>query len=218
MNDKSHIKLIVVDDHEVVRIGLRSVFRNHPAIQVIADTGSVKEAIQLIKEHSPDVVLADVQMPEGGGVEVCKTIKATQPSINVLMLTSYADDDTVFDAISAGADGFLLKDVSPQELTDAIKQVSEGQSILDPAVTKRVMGRLQSGAPASVRAKMDSVSAQERRVMALVAEGKTNKEIALDLGLSDKTVKNYLANAMDKLQITRRSQAAVFYVNHLKDQ
>jgi two-component system, NarL family, response regulator DevR len=214
MSDTRPIRLLIVDDHEVVRLGLRTMFEKHPMIQIVADAGTVADAVRLAQSTRPHVVLADVRMPQGGGVELCQQVKRLLPGVGVLFLTSFADDETIFNAISAGADGYLLKDVEADRLAQAITQVAGGQSILDPAVTRRVMGRLQSGGGMSDQNKLGLLSAQERRVLALVAEGKTNKEIAQALGLSDKTVKNYLANAMDKLKMSRRSQAAAFYVRN----
>jgi len=214
MSEPRPIRLLLADDHEVVRLGLRAMFENHPTIQIVADAGSVADALRLAQQHKPHVVLADVRMPQGGGAELCQQVKRALPGVGVLFLTSFADDETIFNAISAGADGYLLKDTDAERLTQAITQVAGGQSTLDPVVARRVMGRLQQGGGMSDQTKLGLLSAQERRVLALVAEGRTNKEIAQVLGLSDKTVKNYLANAMDKLKMSRRSQAAAFYVRN----
>jgi len=212
MSDTAPIRLLIADDHEIVRLGLRTMFGRLKHIQVVADAGTVADAVRLTQEHKPQVVLADVRMPVGGGMEICQQVKRLLPGTRVLFLTSFTDDETIFNAISAGADGYLLKDADTRQLAEAVEQVAAGQSILDPAVTRRVMGRLQHGGGLGEQGKLSLLSAQERRVLALVSEGKTNKEIGLAMGLSDKTVKNYLANAMDKLQMSRRSQAAAFYV------
>ncbi len=208
------IRLLIADDHLVVRCGLRAMFTSKTNIEVVAEAATVAQAVQLMDETEPDVLLLDFRMPNGGGVEICREAKKRNPKTHVLFLTSFADDETIFGAITAGADGYLLKDADAEHLVRAIHDVAAGQSILDPSVIRRVMGRLQSGNEASPQTKLDMLSAQEKRVLALLTQGKTNKEIAMDLGLSDKTVKNYLANAMDKLKMSRRAQAAAFYVQH----
>lgn len=212
--EKRAIHVLIADDHEVVRVGLRTLLEPQKDIEIVGDAATVAQAKELADKTEPDVLLVDVRMGGSSGAEVCRHVKQRRPNTGVLFLTSFADDDTIFEAISAGADGYLLKEVDSDHLIQAIKQVASGQSILDPMVTRRVMGRLQAGSEMSAQNKLDLLSAQERRVLALVAEGKTNKEIAMNLGLSDKTVKNYLANAMDKLKMSRRSQAAAFYVRH----
>jgi DNA-binding NarL/FixJ family response regulator len=164
----------------------------------------------------PDVVLLDIRLPDASGFEACRQIRQLPVESRVLVLTSVAADDTVFEAIAAGADGFLFKGIDTAGLVQAIQRVAAGQSILDPAVTRRVMTRVKSLSETPAKDKFDLLSAQERRVLALVAEGKTNKEIAVDLDLSDKTVKNYLSNLLNKLQFSRRSQAAAFFAQHAK--
>lgn len=214
MQSKSKsIRIFVMDDHEVVRLGLRTLLAPYPHIEIVGEAASVTAVPEVIRSK-PNVLLLDVRMPSGSGFEVARQIHEAGLDTRVLFLTSFADDDTIFEAISAGADGYLLKEISGGELARAIEQVAAGQSILDPAVTRRVMGRLKAGSETPPRSKIDLLSAQEQRVIALVAQGKTNKEIGVDLGLSDKTVKNYLSNALDKLQMTRRSQAAAFFVQH----
>jgi DNA-binding NarL/FixJ family response regulator len=169
------------------------------------------DAIAEAAKLKPDVVLMDVRLPDGNGVEACRAIREARPETRVLFLTSYADDDAVVATILAGASGFLLKEVGSEELIRAMKTVAGGRSILDPAVTHRVLDRVKGLSGGSASDKRDELSAQEERVLALVAEGKTNKEIAAGLGLSDKTVGHYLENIFQKLHVTRRSQAAVYY-------
>ena len=204
-------KLLLVDDHEVVRLGLRTILGRDPSIQVVGEAGTMAAAVEECLRLMPDLVLMDVRLPDGSGVEACREIRSARPQTRVIFLTSYADEDAVLATIAAGADGYLLKEIDGEGLLRAIKTVVGGQSILDPAITQRVLRQMQSlsrvaddGSP--------ELSAQEQRVVALVAEGKTNKEIAAALGLSDKTVKNYLANIFQKLHLTRRSQAAAYFV------
>lgn len=208
------IRLLIVDDHEVVRIGLRTLLGRFPHVQVVGEAGTVAGALAETKRLGPNVVLLDVRLPDGSGFEVCREIQKLPVESRVVILTSFADDEIVFESIAAGADGYLLKEVDGEGLVRAIEKVASGQSILDPAVTGRVLNRVKKLGEPAARDKMDSLSAQERRVLALVAEGKTNKEIACALGLSDKTVKNYLSNILDKLHFGRRSQAAAFFVQH----
>ena len=216
-NPRTHpIRLLMVDDHEVLRLGLRTLFSEAGGFDVVGEAGTMAEAISKAGALVPDVVLMDVRLPDGSGVEACREIRTQRPQTRVLFLTSYADDDAVLATIVAGAQGFLLKEVGSDELLHAVRAVANGQSILDPAVTQRVLTRVQtlSNATSSTEPKGEALSPQERRVLALVAEGKTNKEIAVALNLSEKTVGNYLSNVFQKLNITRRSQAAVYFTRH----
>ncbi|MEE8241454.1 MAG: response regulator transcription factor [Nitrospirales bacterium] len=211
MSQDGQVKLLLVDDHEVVRLGLRTLLARDPRIQVVGEAGTMAAAVEECERLKPDMVLMDVRLPDGSGIEACREIRSARPKTRVLFLTSYADDDAVLATIAAGADGYLLKEIDGEGLLRAIRTVMCGQSILDPAVTQRVLRQVQLLS----RVKGDEspeLSAQEQRVLALVAEGKTNKEIAVALGLSDKTVKNYLANIFQKLNVTRRSQAAAYFV------
>lgn len=209
------IRLLLVDDHEVVRAGLGTLLSQHAELEVVGEAGTVAGAIEMAEKTRPDVALMDVRLPDGNGFEACRRLHALTPPVRVIILTAFAEDEVVVQAIGSGAEGYLLKEIDVQGLVRAIKEVAEGRSILDPAVTRRVLNRVRDGASASAPAgKLDRLSAQERRVLELVAQGKTNKEIGLALGLSDKTVKNYLSNLMEKLQLNRRSQAAAFFVQH----
>lgn len=212
--DEHPIRLLLVDDHEVVRLGLRTLFEEAGGFQVVGEAGTLSAAIAESGRLTPDVVLMDVKLPDGSGVEACRAIRTARPSTRVLFLTSYADDDAVLATILAGADGFLLKDVSGDDLIRAVRKVARGQSILDGAVTQRVLVQVKMLSIATAAAgeeKQQALSPQEQKVLALVAEGKTNKEIASALALSEKTVGNYLSNIFQKLQVTRRAQAAVYY-------
>ncbi len=208
------VRLLIVDDHEVVRVGLRTLLGRFQSIEVVGEASTAAAAIAETKRLSPDVVLLDIRLPDGNGFDACRQIQEMATDTRVLILTSFADDDVVFQSIAAGADGYLLKEIDGEGLVKAIEKVAAGQSILDPAITRRVMSRVKNGVEPIGKTKLDPLSPQERKVLALVAEGKTNKEIGIDLGLSDKTIKNYLSNILDKLQLSRRSQAAAFFVQH----
>ena len=204
------IAVLIVDDHEVVRLGLRSLLDREKTIEVVGEAGTAAEAVAAAERLRPTVVVMDVRLPDRSGVEACREIRAAVPDASVIMLTSYADDEAVIASIMAGASGYLLKQVRGLELVRAVERVADGQSLLDPGVTQKVLEkikRLTSGRPEGVT----SLSPQEQKVLALVAEGKTNKEIAAALELSDKTVKNYLSNVFDKLHLSRRAEAAAFF-------
>lgn len=208
------IRLQLVDDHEVVRSGLSALLSQHEQFEVVGEAGTVAGALEAAERLKPDVVLLDVRLPDGSGFEACRSLHKLTPPVKVIILTAFADEEIVMQAIGSGAEGYLLKEIDEQGLVRAIKEVAEGRSILDPAVTRRVMNRAKDGAAVPPAGKLDRLSAQERRVLELVAQGMTNKEIGLAMTLSDKTVKNYLSNLMEKLQMSRRSQAAAFYVQH----
>ena len=208
------VRVLIVDDHEVVRVGLRTLLSRPPSIEVVGEAATVNEAIEQTKSLLPDVVLLDVRLGDGNGFDACREIQKLEREVRVLVLTSFADDNVIVEAISAGADGYLLKEVNRDALVDAIHKVASGHSVLDPAVTGRVFGKVQSLMQNPSGNKLTLLSAQERKVLALVAEGKTNKEIAAVMGLSDKTIKNYFSNILDKLQMSRRSQAAAYFVQH----
>lgn len=199
---------MIVDDHEVVREGLRSLLRRRPELAVVGEADSVASAIKEAHKTEPDVIIMDVRLPDGSGVEACREIRAERPDTKVLMLTSYADDEAVFASIMAGAIGYLLKQTSTNALVEAIERVMRGESLLDPAVTQRVLERIKTGKKDDDELAL--LSEQERKILDLIAEGKTNKEIAKDVFLSDKTVKNYVSSILSKLNLHRRSEAAAF--------
>ena len=205
------IRVLLVDDHEVVRVGLRSVLAQNHGIVVVGESANIADATVKASKLKPDVILMDVRLPDGSGVDACREIIAARPNTRVLFLTSYADDDSVLAAVLAGARGYVLKELDSASLMRAIHAVAEGRSILDPAVTDRALRWLRGFAKGKDYPD-EKLSAQEERVLALVADGNTNKEIAATMGLSDKTVKNYLATVFQKLRITRRTQAAAFFV------
>jgi len=206
------IRVLLVDDHEVIRVGLRTVLGQTQGVTVVGEAGTMAEAILQTQRLKPDVILMDVRLPDGSGVDACREILGALPGTRVIFLTSYADDDSVLAAVLAGAHGYVLKEIDSSALLEAIRSVAKGQSILDSSVTERALRWLRGLHDLPAASGTDQLSSQEERVVALVAEGKTNKEIAVALGLSDKTVKNYLANVFQKLRITRRAQAAAFFV------
>jgi two-component system response regulator DevR len=209
------IRLLLVDDHEIVRIGLRTLFTQTEGIDVVAEATTAVDAVEAAVRTKPDVVVMDVRLRDGSGVDACREILARCPDTRVLFLTSYEDEEAMLTAVFAGAQGYLLKEIGSESLLRAVRCVAAGQSILDPAATRTLMDKLQSIVASGITGGADSLSAQEHRVLALVAQGKTNKEIASALDLSDKTVKNYLSNIFQKLRVTRRSEAAAIFSKHL---
>jgi DNA-binding NarL/FixJ family response regulator len=210
---KPKIRLMLVDDHEVVRLGLRALFSQTGRVEVVAEAGTVADAIERAAKHRPDLVLMDLRLPDGTGLDACRDILSANPGTRVLFLTSHSDEEAVTSTILAGAAGYLLKEIGSKALINAIETVYGGESILDPKVTRSVLNRMSLLATGVVarRANDEKLSPQERRILGLVVEGKTNKEIAKALALSDKTVKNYLSNAFQKLNVRRRSQAAALF-------
>jgi DNA-binding NarL/FixJ family response regulator len=211
------LRLLVVDDHEVVRQGLVALLDRRPGFQVVAQAGTVEEAIAQARLHQPDIVVMDVRLPDGSGVEACREIRAELPATRVIMLTSFPDDEAVLSAIVAGAAGYLLKQIRARDLVAALEAVGRGESLLDPAVTERVLERVRRIATGQVDDDLSVLTPQERKILMLVAEGKTNKEIAADVFLSDKTVKNYVSSILAKLNLERRAQAAAFVAHHRLD-
>jgi two-component system response regulator DevR len=213
------IDILIVDDSELVRTGLKTLLDAHARtagtlLRLVGEASTASLAVKETVRLKPDVVLMDIRLPDGSGLEACRKILASDPDTKVLILTSVIDDNLVYDAMSSGAHGYLLKEINAQGLCQAIIDVAAGKFILDPTVTTHVLNLVRSGSnPPNEQDKLATLSAQERRVLALVAEGKTNKEIAESMGLSDKTVKNYLSNIFEKLKISRRSQAAVLYTS-----
>ena len=206
----SEIRVMLVDDHEIVRQGLRSLLERREHLRVVAEAGMVAEAIAMAAETQPDVVVMDVRLPDGTGIEACREIRAARPETKVLMLTSYADDDAVYAAIIAGAASYMLKQTRGRELVSAIEAVARGESLLDPAVTQSVLTRMREMASGGHKDKLSELTEQERRILGLIAEGKTNREIAETIFLSEKTVKNYVSTILSKLGMDRRAQAAAF--------
>ncbi|TAL08603.1 MAG: response regulator transcription factor [Nitrospirae bacterium] len=206
-------RLLLVDDHEMVRIGLRTLLGKTKTFQVVGEAGTAAAAVTEAVRLKPDVVLMDLRLPDGSGVDACREIRAACAATKVLFLTSYSEDDAVLSSVVAGASGYLLKEIGGGALVRAIESVAAGQSILDAAVTNRVLARMRDISHEDESDKGKFLSPQEKKVLSLVAEGKTNKEIAAALDLSDKTVKNYLSNIFQKLQVSRRTQAAAIFIS-----
>jgi DNA-binding NarL/FixJ family response regulator len=208
------LRLLVVDDHEVVRQGLAALLNRREAFQVVAEAGTVEEALVAVERFAPDLVIMDVRLPDGSGIEACRDIRAEHPEIRVVMLTSYPDEEAVLSAIVAGASGYLLKQVRARDLVSALEAVGRGESLLDPAVTEKVLERVRRIATSAYTDEFAQLTAQEQKILLLVAEGKTNKEIAAEVFLSDKTVKNYVSSILSKLNLQRRAQAAAYVAKH----
>lgn len=210
-NKSVPIKLLLVDDHQIVRMGLRALFNRAQDIKVVGEAGTAASALAEATRLSPGVILMDVRLPDGSGVDACREILAARPGARVLFLTSYPEEDIMLAAVFAGAQGYLLKEIGGDALVRAVRTVAAGQSILDTAAVRAIIEKMQSLSAPGGAGEGKSLSPQEQRVLALVAQGNTNKEIAAALGLSDKTVKNYLGNIFQKLRVHRRSQAAAIY-------
>lgn len=204
------LQVMLVDDHEIVRQGLRALLEAEEDIEVVAEADSGTTAVELARVHRPDVIVMDVRMPEGSGVEACRAIRDENPDMQVIMLTSFSDDEALFNSIMAGAAGFVLKQIRGRDLVDAIRRVAEGQSLLDPGVTKRVLERLRKAKFDDRDPKLARLSPQEERILDLIGEGLTNKEIAARIHLADKTVKNYVSTILQKLDVARRAEAAAY--------
>ena len=201
------LKVLIVDDHDIVRKGLATLLSRQEDLVVAGEAGTAAEAVEKASELAPDVVVLDIRLPGESGIEACRDIRAHNPNIKVLMLTSYSDEEAVMGSIMAGASGYLLKEIRSQEIVEAIRRVGQGQSLLDPAVTNRVLEQVRRG---RLQDPLAQLTEQEQRILELIAEGDTNKEIAREVNLSDKTVKNYVSNILGKLEMSRRSQAAAY--------
>ena len=204
------IRILLVDDSELVRAGLRALLSGDARLALVGEAGSVAEAIEASGRLVPDVILLDIRLPDGTGFDACRRILQRQPDVRGVVLSSVVDESMVDEAIRAGTHGYLLKEINARGLVQAILDVADGKSILDPAITARVLQLVRSGS-GSAGANLATLSTQERRVLACIAAGKTNKEAGAELGLSEKTVKNYLGNIFEKLHVTRRAQAAALF-------
>jgi two-component system response regulator DevR len=210
------IRVLLVDDSEVVRTGLRTLLGLEASLEIVGEAANVAQGVDAAARLKPDVVLLDIRLPDGSGIQACRQLLVRSPDSRVLILTSVLDDTVVDDAIRAGAHGYLLKEIDGRGLVAAIRDVAAGKSILDPAITARVLQLVKTGATGSTRDALASLSPQEKRVLALIAEGCTNKEVAAQLGLSEKTVKNYLSTVFEKLHVSRRAEAAVIFAQEQK--
>jgi DNA-binding NarL/FixJ family response regulator len=201
-------RVFLLDDHEVVRRGLRELFDAEEDLSVVGEASSAEEALSRVPSTRPDVAVLDVRLPDGDGVEVCRDLRSAMPDLKCLMLTSFADDEALFSAILAGAAGYVLKQIKGAELVTAVRRVAAGESLLDPSLTRQVMDRLRGEQAEDER--LARLTAQERNILDLIAEGKTNRQIADELYLAEKTVKNYVSNLLSKMGFSRRTEAAVY--------
>ena len=204
------IQVFLLDDHEIVRRGVRELLESEPDIQVVGEASTAAEALQRIPAVRPQVAVLDVRLPDGSGVEVCREVRSQMPGLACLMLTSFSDDDALFEAIMAGASGYVLKQIRGNDLITAIRRVARGESLLDPTVTAKVLHRLRH--PSEEDERLAKLTPQERKILDLIAEGATNRQIGTELHLAEKTVKNYVSNMLMKLGMNRRTEAAVFAV------
>ena len=209
------IRVFLLDDHEIVRRGIRELLEGEPDIAVVGESGSAAEATRRIPALRPDVAILDGRLPDGSGIDVCREVRSQNPEINALILTSYDDDEALFSAIMAGAAGYVLKQVRGNDLVDMVRRVAAGQSTLDPSVTARVLERVRNGPP--VDKDLEALTEQEHKILDLIGEGLTNRQIAQQMYLAEKTVKNYVSSMLAKLGLTSRTQAAIFSIKHSKD-
>jgi len=210
----SKYRIVLVDDHEVVRLGLKSLLDRHPQFEVVGEAGSSREAIEVVSNIQPDVVVMDVRLPGTSGIEACEEITRRFPSTKVIMLTSYAEDEMLFSAIRAGASGYVLKQIGGEDLIHALEAVSRGEALLDPAVTQRVFQEVRRAVREEEASAFAHLSQQEKHVLLLVSEGKTNREIAKALFLGEGTVRNYVSSILSKLGVSNRAEAAAYAVEH----
>jgi two-component system response regulator DevR len=207
-------RILLVDDHEVVRLGLKSLLDRHPNFEVVAEASTAREAVERVESYSPDVVVMDIRLPGGSGIEACEEITEKYPDSKVIMLTSYAEDEMLFSAIRAGAAGYVLKQIGGEDLVRAIEAVGRGEALLDPAVTQRIFQEVRKAAKEEEASAFSALTQQEKHVLLLVSEGKTNREIAKALFLGEGTVRNYVSSILSKLGVSNRAEAAAYAVEH----
>ncbi len=211
-------RILLVDDHEVVRLGLRSLLEQHPNFEVVAEASTAREAVDKTRTHKPDVIVMDIRLKGGSGIEACQEITSEYPDAKVIMLTSYAEDEMLFSAIRAGAAGYVLKQIGGDDLVRAIEAVGRGEALLDPAVTQRVFQEVRKAAREEEASAFSDLTQQEMHVLQLVSEGRTNRQIAEMLYLGEGTVRNYVSSILSKLNVRNRAEAAAYAVEHnLKD-
>ncbi len=207
-------RIVIVDDHEVVRIGLRALLAQNTQFEVIGEAGNVKDAMELVSRLNPDIVLMDIRLPGVSGIEACELITRDYPETKVVMLTSYAEDEMLFNAIRAGASGYVLKQIGGEDLVRALEAVGRGEALLDPAVTQRVFQEVRRAVREEEASAFSSLSQQEKHVLGLVSSGRTNREIAKELFLGEGTVRNYVSSILSKLSVSNRAEAAAYAVEH----
>ncbi len=207
-------RIVLVDDHEVVRLGLRALLEHNSQFEVVGEASTAKEAIEVVDRLHPDIVLMDIRLPGASGIEACEEINKNYPDTRVVMLTSYAEDEMLFSAIRAGASGYILKQIGGEDLVHALEAVGRGEALLDPAVTQRVFQEVRRAVKEEEASAFVNLSQQERHVLLLVSEGKTNREIAKALFLGEGTVRNYVSSILSKLGVSNRAEAAAYAVEH----
>lgn len=207
-------RLVLVDDHEVVRLGLKTLLDRHPQFEVVGEAGNAKDAVELVNRIKPDVVLMDIRLPGASGIEACEEITRNNSTTKVIMLTSYAEDEMLFSAIRAGASGYVLKQIGGDDLIKAIESVGRGEALLDPAVTQRVIQEVRRVVKEEEASAFSNLSQQEKHVLLAVSEGRTNREIAKALFLGEGTVRNYVSSILSKLGVSNRAEAAAYAVEH----
>jgi len=207
-------RILLVDDHEVVRIGLKALLERHPKFEVVAEASTAREAIEKVGIFSPDVIVMDIRLPGGSGIEACEEISENYPDSKVIMLTSYAEDEMLFSAIRAGAAGYVLKQIGGEDLVRAIEAIGRGEALLDSAVTQRIFQEVRKAAQEEEASAFSALTQQEKHVLLLVSEGKTNREIAKALFLGEGTVRNYVSSILSKLGVSNRAEAAAYAVEH----
>ena len=208
------LRILLVDDHEVVRVGVRALIERQPGMEVVGEASTVREAVSQAEQLAPDVVVLDVRLPGGDGLDACEQIKARRPEIRIIILTSFPDDQVLFDAIAAGADGYVLKQIGSDDLIKALERVGRGESLLDPSLTDRVFAKMREVRREERAHAFADLTGQEMQILAGVAEGQTNREIGEGLHLSEKTVRNYVSNILNKLNLSSRAQAAAYAARH----
>ncbi|GAA1186540.1 DNA-binding NarL/FixJ family response regulator [Kitasatospora gansuensis] len=216
MTGNGQIRVFLLDDHEVVRRGVHELLSIEDDIEVVGEAGTAAEALTRIPAVQPDVAVLDVRLPDGNGVEVCREVRSQHPEIKCLMLTSFSDDEALFDAIMAGASGYVLKAIRGTDLLSAVRDVAAGKSLLDPIATSRVLARLRDGGEKEDE-RLAQLTKQERRILDLIGEGMTNRQIGNELHLAEKTVKNYVSSLLAKMGMERRTQAAAYVARHQAD-
>jgi two-component system response regulator DevR len=208
------LRILLVDDHEVVRLGLKALIERHPEMEVVAEADNAAKAVTMAAAHRPDVVVMDIRLGNGSGIDACREIMAQLPATKVIMLTSYAEDDVLFAAIEAGAAGYVLKQAGGQDVVRALQAVAEGQALLDPALTARVFARVRRAAHNEEAAAFAMLSEQEQRVLGLIAAGQTNRQIAQAMHLGEGTIRNYVSTVLGKLGVANRAEAAAYATKH----
>lgn len=207
-------RILIVDDHEVVRLGLKALLEHHPQFEVVGEAATAKAAVESVHRNHPDIVLMDIRLPGPSGIEACEEIVKNYPDCKVVMLTSYAEDEILFSAIRAGASGYVLKQIGGDDLIKALEAVGRGEALLDPAVTQRVIQEVRKAVKEEEASAFANLSQQEKHVLLLVSEGKTNREIAKALYLGEGTVRNYVSSILSKLGVSNRAEAAAYAVEH----